>query len=581
MKFLHKNINLWQNKILSISNGIVYVVFAVVCFYLFLLSLFTTCFMVYTDEHVYYLKDFAIIMSVGLICLCFVLTFVKTKWSWEIKKLKRLAVIVTLLWAILMAAFILYMRLVPIYDQSSVYYAAFSLLTGDFTPWKAGEYFDMLAYQNGMVLLMVPFAFVFGNNAYIAFQLFNILFMILSYVGIAKVASVYFGKKSGYVTYLALFAVIPAWTQVTYIYGSWPQICLSIWAIWFEICFEQTKKWRNIIACGICIMFSILCKSNAEIILLAICIMLLLHAIREKSWKMIVGIVIVVFCGILEQKSVPIIMHMITGQDTSEKIPFTAWLAMGLQESSIAPGWYNEFPTSLYKQLGNDKVAITQAVWQSFHDSFVLFGQQKVYAVRFFARKLASMWADPAFQFFTGVNTRNLHGTFPYWIKDIFYNGGIANTILYLGMDVLQSIQYFGLILFLILGRKKLKLAHSHLIVCILGGFLFHLIGEAKSYYVIPYYLMMVPFSVQGYRYSIEKIVSIKEEKQSIRKLCVQKVKTGSGKLFIVLAMLIVLFTFMGGPIMTATIKLGGEESDYVWYCTHETEWKEAGYYKQ
>ena len=562
------------------SRGIIFTVFAVICFYLFLLSIFTTCFMVYTDEHVFYLKDYAPLMCLGLICLCILLTLIRKKRILEISHLKQAAVIGSVVLAAFLAFFVLFMKLKPIYDQGMIYYSAGRLLSGDFTDWKKGAYYSMLSYQNGMMLMMCPFVALFRENGYLAFQLFNIPVMLLTYLGVAKISGIYFGKKSAYVTYLALLSVVPAWTYVTFVYGTWPSFCLAVWAIWLEIRFEQTEKWRYAVLCGVCMMFSIMWKSNSEIFLVAICIMLLLHAVRNKSWKMPLGMLIILFFSYLEIKGVPWIVHEITGENTSQGIPFIAWLAMGMQESSIAPGWYNEFPMNLYKKLGPNAKAITAASLQSFAKSFALFDSQKEYMFRFFARKLASMWADPAFQCFTSVNTRNLKGTFPYLVKDIFYNGGIVNTILYLFFDVLQSIQYFGLVLFLVLRRKEHRLEYSHLIVGILGGFLFHFIGEAKSQYVMPYYLLMVPFAVEGYRRMTDRLRyrwEMRREKGFLKPV----LRTGTVRIGLILGCLIVIFSFMKGPVMTSTIRLGGQERDYVWYCLHETEWKNADYFKR
>jgi hypothetical protein len=37
------------------------------------------------------------------------------------------------------------------------------------------------------------------------------------------------------------------------------------------------------------------------------------------------------------------------------------------------------------------------------------------------------------------------------------------------------------------------------LALIILGGFVYHLIFEAKSQYVLPYFIMMVPFAAYGF----------------------------------------------------------------------------------
>lgn len=578
--------------LLNIGGKAVYFLFFVIMLYLLLLSLFTTCFMVYTDEHVYYLKDFALLLCGALAAFCILLALWKAgrerKWGAsalsmqereerEIGRLKMAAVLATAVLGLLMLWFVLYMKLPPVYDQSMVYYSAGYLIEGDYTNWEMGQYFSMLPYQNGMVLMLCPFAALFGENAYLAVQVFNIPVLFSGYAGIGKITQRLFDRKSGYYTYLALLFVVPMWTQVTFVYGTIPEISLAIWALYLAILFEETVKWRYIVGSGICILFSILWKSNAEIFLIAIILMLLVRALRSKNIKILAGAAIFLICGLTAVKGAPFLLQAITGEDMTRGIPMTAWLAMGLQESGIAPGWYNEFPMNLYRKISSDPEVIKGEVIKSFQASFQLFAKEKDYAVRFFARKTASMWADPAFQFFTTVNTRNLEGHFSYAMKDFFYNGGVMNTFVYLGLDVLQSIHYFGVVLFIILRRKKLKLDNAHLAVAFLGGFFFHLIGEAKSHYVMPYYLMTVPYMVQGYREMAGCLTGINwRDKQAVKAL---RKKQGL-RFGALLTIVILLVSFLNIPAFTNTLKLGGQESDYIWFCQNETQWKEADYKK-
>lgn len=578
--------------ILNTGNGVVSGLFFIILLYLFLLSLFTTCFMVYTDEHVYYLRDFPLLMGSGLIVFCFLLTFIRNrickkltgtvenlrvKENQEIKYLKIFAISITIILGIGMISFILSMNLPPVYDQSAVYGATGRLLAGDYSDWKKGAYFSMLPYQNGMALMMCPYVAVFGEKAALAIQIGNVPMLFLAYMALAKISALFWDKKCAYYTYLGLLFMVPMWTQVTFVYGTIPEVCLAIWAVYLGIVFERERKWRYIIGSGICILLAILWKSNAEIFMIAILLMLLMQMVRKNDLRMLAGIGIILLCGLMAVKGAPFIMHLITGEDTTNGIPMSAWLAMGLQESSIAPGWYNEFPMNLYRHVSNSPEVIKGEVWKSFQNSFALFSEQKEYAVRFFARKLASMWADPAFQFFATVNTRNIRGDFSYAVKDFFYNGGIMNTIVYLLLDVLQSMYYFGVMLYLLVNGKKMKLEKAHLLVVFLGGFLFHFIGEAKSHYVMPYYLMLMPYAIQGYREMTERLAKINlHDKGKIKELSKKK----SFQKGMVLAAVVVIISLLQMPTVTNTLKLGGEESDYIWYCTNEIQWKEADYKK-
>ena len=43
-----------------------------------------------------------------------------------------------------------------------------------------------------------------------------------------------------------------------------------------------------------------------------------------------------------------------SGADLSKGVPMTAYLAMGLQESNRAPGWYNEYVEQVYENANYD-----------------------------------------------------------------------------------------------------------------------------------------------------------------------------------------------------------------------------------
>lgn len=567
--------------LLKAGNKIVYGLFTIIATYLFLLSIFTTCLMAYTDEHIFYIKDFAILICIGILSVCMLLAwFHKYHVGKSImtKQLKTVACVLTILFGTLMCVFILKMRLWPIYDQGAVLEYTRELLQGNYSGWEEGEYFAMFTIQNGMVFMEMPFALMFGDNAYIAIQIWNVLMLILGYLGIAKITRIFTDEKTAYYVYICLICILPMWTNCTLVYGNYSAMTFSIWAIYFEIIFEKSKKWKYILYSGICIFFGLSWKTNAQVFWFTILIMLLVFGLREKQWKTSLGgLVLVVFFGLLSLKGFPYLAHVITGENTSQGIPLISWFAMGIQESSVAPGWFNEFQVNLYRNVSRDPAVISAESVKSIRETLTVFGQNPDYMFRFFARKVGSMWADPALQCFDVVNTRNLWGEFSYLTKDIFYNGGKINTILCVLLDIQQSMLYFGVVLYLILFRKKQKLEQSHLIVAFLGGFLYHFLSEAKSQYILIYYVLLVPYAVMGYRCFITKLSSISWKEKEERTALLQ---SGSVRWGMALAVLTIIIWIGREPVFENTVKIGTDTQDYIWYCQNETQWKSDDYFK-
>jgi hypothetical protein len=66
-------------------------------------------------------------------------------------------------------------------------------------------------------------------------------------------------------------------------------------------------------------------------------------------------------------------------------------------------------------------------------------------------------------------------------------------------MNIYQLLIYGGVVLTLILMRKKwIKIENYVLLIGVYGGFLFSLIWEAKSRYILPYFIMMIPYAAIG-----------------------------------------------------------------------------------
>lgn len=565
---------------LRLCKKIVYILFAALVLYMFLTSLVSTCVMVYTDEHTFYLKDYPLVISAGLVCFVLFLVFLQKK----IRVSKRGTGIFlsgcTLLWFAVLIAIVYFTKLPSVYDQQRVYAGAAQLLRGDYSGWQPYHYFYAYPYINGMVLMECPFLWLFGEDkAYIAMQYINILFWYGALLAISKMAALYFGKKAGRFTYLALLGFIPMWFYVTFVYGTLPGLCFSALALLLERKYEDTGKWRYMAGSLICILFGVAWKSNYQIFLIALMILFFLEGVRKKKWQPFAGTIISLLLLCFELTVISGIMHNITGESVEGGTPTIAWVAMGLQESSIAPGWYNSYTEIIPIECEHDVEAMKEVSLQNLRETFALFAEQPDYCVRFFFRKLASMWNNPAFQCFTEVTKCNVGGELNDWMKDLLYDGGIKNVILRVILNLMHSMTLFGMVLHVILNRRRQELSDAALIIPFLGGFLFHIAWEAMGQYALPYYVLLIPYAVQGYLTVTQKAAGLQFDK-GLREAGGLLWKSASFRLGIALAAVILFITFAEPRWLTSSIKLQGDEGDYIWYCIHETQWKEADYKK-
>lgn len=570
-----------NNKFLKFCKSVVYTLFAVLVLYMFLTSLVSTCVMVYTDEHTFYLKDYALVISAGLICLVFLLTFMRKKFKPDENCVKISLALCTIIWFAVLIAIVYFTKLPSVYDQRLVYAGAAQLLQGDYSGWEPYHYFYAYPYINGMVLMECPFLWLFGEDkAYIAMQYINILFWYIALLTISEMAKMYFGKRAGRFTYLALLGFIPMWFYVTFVYGTLPGLCFSALALLLEKKYEETERWSYMACSLICIFLGVAWKSNYQIFLIALMILFFLDGVRKRKWKPFVGAAVSLLLLCFELTAISALMHHITGESVEGGTPTIAWVAMGLQESSIAPGWYNSYTEIIPVEYDHDVEAMKAAAWQNLGDRLALFTEEPEYCLRFFFRKLASMWNNPAFQCFTEVTKCNTKGSLNYWMKDLLYDGGVKNAVLRVILDLMHSMTLFGMVLHIILNRKRYKLADAAFIITFLGGFFFHVVWEAMGQYAVPYYVLLMPYAVQGYLTVTEKVAGLHFEK-GLKEIGKQLWGSISFRIGLVLAAVVLFITFAEPVWLTSSIKLQGEESDYIWYCTHETQWKEADYKKK
>ncbi len=567
--------------ILNAGNRVVHTLFAVIILYLFLLSIFSTCVMVYTDEHTFYLKDYALVICAGLVCFVLLLAFAGEKIKRTGNMVKFLFFLATAVWFLILILIVRFTGLPSVYDQQRVFSAAAGLLRGDYTSWEPYGYMYAYPFQNGMVFMECPFLLLFGENkAEIAMQYANILFWYITILALSRMAKIYFGSRTGTVTYFALLGFIPMWFYMTFVYGTLPGLCFSVLALLSERKYEDTGKRRYMAGSLLGIFLGVAWKSSYLIFLIALTVQFLLDGIRKRRKLSFIGVAACLLLLCFERSFLSALMHMITGESVTNGIPSIAWVAMGLQESSIAPGWYNGYIEALSAEYHYHIEPVKIAAIQNIRETLTLFGQNPDYCLRFFPRKIASMWNNPAFQCFTEVTKCNITGSLSYWMKDLLYDGGIKNIILRIILDLMHSMTLAGIVLHVILNRKKQQLRNAALIITFLGGFLFHIVWEAMGHYAVPYYVLLFPYAAQGYITVVDRLVKLREETKSGAEWGKRLQKSGSFRLGIALAAVILIISFLNVNWLNWSVKPGGDESDYIWYCTHETQWKEEDYRK-
>ena len=132
-------------------------------------------------------------------------------------------------------------------------------------------------------------------------------------------------------------------------------------------------------------------KSNSLIFLLGIVLLLFFHGIKKESFIPF-RLIIVLFIGNFSGSFlITKYFQNLIGEQFNNGIPKIAYMAMGLQEGTRAPGWYNWYVKNIY--AGNDfdsKEAESHAI-DYIKVRIEYFIKHSGYTFRFFAQKLISI----------------------------------------------------------------------------------------------------------------------------------------------------------------------------------------------
>ena len=515
------------------KNAVSWIFFAIILFLFFISSLSTTI-LVYDEEggHIFIgdnpivaliLIAVAVVVAISLRMNSLVnkfLTRIKTDDAYFRKIRKRMLVImgaVSLFWVVST-------QFVPGADQYRVTWSAYELHTEDYSKYQPGEYFEKYQNQFGIVLLIYIFSFFFGSSNYMAFSLFNIAALLFFYYELSELCEDFeFGRTSQLAVILIGFAFYPLITYTSYLYGTLGGLAFGVAAMDLEMKYFKTYKKKYAVLSAVCIMMSIVIKSNFLIFLIAAAICAVTEVIRQKKIKLIALPALIAAAALIGTVVPEKIISHITGEPLDGGASSWGWIAMGLQDGSRAPGAFNMYNVDLYEQVCDcDSEKHAEIAKEKVKEQLEMFSQDKKYAAMFFTKKHAYQWSDPTFMYEWNIRGKTSTVKMSEWVQEFKSPHGAAVGLKLL--DPMMTAVYLGALLYCLLCRNKINIYTLVLEMTFIGGFIFHTFWEAAPRYTLPYYVLLFPFAIGGYF----KLADILTQRKSFS---VSKLKqTPSGK---------------------------------------------------
>ena len=331
----------------------------------------------------------------------------------------------------------------------------------------------------------------------------NILIVIALYKISNQLSKKYKTNKVLLLTLILTFISLPMLS--TFIYGDIPSLALCLFAVYFMMRYTETKKIKYVIFAILCTMIAYMMRMNILIFIIATVIYLLLNLfknIKQKEWKeRIINIVVIIVYVIFSMLPAEIVQNYYLNKynlDKEKRYPSISYFLMGMTEGGRQNGWYNEEIAE--PALKNPEMAKNE-YGEKIKERLKYMAGNVGYAFRFYTIKIASMWAENTYSAIRSNKEGEDKPIEKMQAPLEFYQKVLVIIIALCALIViLQNI-------------KGLSLDVIFLITIFIGGFAFHFLWEAKSRYIIPYLVVLMPVA------SIYiKNLKIKEKIEKIRK---------------------------------------------------------------
>lgn len=494
----------------ALSVRVVGVLFLLFISWLLLLSGFSTCYLSY-GEHTFFVHDSMLVNVLAVVVLLALLALLHWKKDRLSARLRgsRLQPYLTfacikrfLLLALLAEGivWVLATQFTPGADQSAVLRAATQLRMKSSLLFSDGAYISKSPHQIGLVVFLYALNALFGDQNVVVFQLLNAVGLMVVYKELSEISGLFGMSRRGQLLVAASGLVFfPLTMYTSLIYGNILGEAFALAAIRQELLFFRDGKKRRVMFSAVCIALSVMMKQNYLIFCIGMALYAFLELLRQRQWRIVIFAVVITAACVIEPIAPRLLVEWKTGYAMNQGMSSWSFVAMGLQENDTrAAGWYNSYNDESFLESGNDPAVQAQMAKDNIRQSLRRFASSPQEAISFFSRKTASQWNNPTFQCFWIVQSRESQIHESAWLRTFL---SIPFSTRVIGcLNLIQFLILLGCLLHILLCRRSWRDGTVLLEMLFVGGFLFHLIWEAKGQYTLSYFLLLLPCAVAGYQ---------------------------------------------------------------------------------
>lgn len=384
----------------------------------------------------------------------------------------------------------------PVADQRQVYNATVNIYNGNWENLKVNKYLERFPQQLTLAVLYSAIFRIFGESVKVlqyvnaVANTFSLIAILLITKQLSKKYEVNINKT---LLLMSTFLTLPMLS--TFIYGDFISLPMCLFAIYFIMKYGECNKVRYAIISAMFISLAYIARMNNLIYIIALLVYLVLDILSsEKKLIKIPVILAFIVIAILPTSIIKTVVQNKLEFSKKEVFPTTGFLCMGMTESYRANGWYNVKIAS----IANEEKELAKKIYiNAIKIRVSKFIKNPLYAIRFYVSKIASMWTENTYSAIWYNQTFNFYRENEEDLEKKALDDKLKNArddiVVY--QKVLVLIIFGSTLLVLIEYKDKLSNEALLLITIFIGGFLFHVLWEAKSRYIISYIIVLIPIA--------------------------------------------------------------------------------------
>lgn len=388
----------------------------------------------------------------------------------------------------------------PVGDQAFIYGGASYFRMGDFSFLEEGGYCHIYPYQLGLTSLVELLYHVVEPFSYRPLQVINAVAAAGIVVVGFRLVKEWSGSFCAETAYCLLAGLcFPLFFYTPWVYGDVLSVFFALLGAFFLCRYEKSGRAGYLAGEILALTLAQLVRQSTTIVHVALALVSLVYFIGKRDRKLLaaalasVALPLALFAGIYRMYEAR------SGIERSEGSPVVLIVALGMQESSHGCGWDNNYQKDVYYEAGYDFDRMREMGAEKVRELLSYFARNPLYAAEFYGKKLLSQWNAPLYQsvFFTADYRQ---GSPP---KEGTLAERISGPVFWplLGIcDRVQFVVYLGMLFWFLFTVKEEKgILRQLAAVAVIGGFFFSLLWEAKTRYILPWYLLMFPCAAVGY----------------------------------------------------------------------------------